>query len=211
MRRSPYAVVVVAGLVAACGPGSADGKAGSGSGSADARPPLEAVAARAPVVPAAPAVRSAPTSGRAVADVASGRLAVRRQSWTLPLAPGYEITTRFGEPRARGGAGRHAGMDLAAPEGTPVDAACGGIVVAAGRAGGYGNLIKVQHAGGIHTRYAHLSRIDVAVGERVRAGQRVGRVGDTGRSFGPHLHFEVRTGELAVDPDIWLRERGLRL
>ncbi|RMH40722.1 MAG: peptidase M23 [Deltaproteobacteria bacterium] len=94
----------------------------------------------------------------------------------------------------------HAGVDLAAPEGTPVVAAGAGTVVRAGPAGGYGNLVVVDHGGGVHTRYAHLSDIAVQVGDRVAAGARIGAVGATGRATGPHLHFEVRRDGRPVDP-----------
>lgn len=142
-------------------------------------------------------------------------LAVRRTAaaesetrWQLPLAKGsYRISTRFGDPRARGARGRHSGTDFAIAEGTPVGAAAAGTVVAAGWGGGYGNLVKVQHDGGVQTWYAHLSAFSVAAGERVQPGQRVGRVGDTGRSFGPHLHFEVRLAGVPVDPATFLAAR----
>ena len=94
----------------------------------------------------------------------------------------------------------HAGLDLAAPLGTPVRAAARGTVEFSGRRGDAGNLVEVAHAGGIRTRYAHLDSTKVRAGETVRAGQILGAVGSTGRSTGPHLHFAVeRAGEL-VDP-----------
>ena len=95
----------------------------------------------------------------------------------------------------------HAGLDLAAPEGTAVRAAGDGVVVRSGRAGGYGNLVVVDHGGGLQTRYGHLARIDVEPGARVAAGTPVGAVGQTGRATGPHLHFEVRRDGKAVDPE----------
>jgi murein DD-endopeptidase MepM/ murein hydrolase activator NlpD len=98
----------------------------------------------------------------------------------------------------------HSGVDLSAPIGTPIAAVRAGTVLHAGPAGGYGNLVVVDHGGGITTRYAHCSTIDVRAGDPVAAGQRVGRVGSTGRSTGPHLHFEVRNGGTAIDPETWL-------
>jgi len=98
----------------------------------------------------------------------------------------------------------HSGLDVAVAAGTPVGAAAGGRVVRAGRAGGYGLLVVVDHGGGLGTRYAHLSRIEVAVGQVIGAGQRIGRVGSTGAATGPHLHFEVRRGGVAQDPGSWL-------
>lgn len=94
----------------------------------------------------------------------------------------------------------HPGFDLAAPTGTQVNAAAGGTVVHAGPAGTYGNLVTVRHDNGFETRYAHLSEVDVKVGDTVQAGQDVGKVGTTGYSTGPHLHFEVRKDGQAIDP-----------
>ena len=99
----------------------------------------------------------------------------------------------------------HGGIDIAAPSGTPVRAARGGIVTRAGWVGAYGYLIVLDHGGGWETRYAHLSRIDVRLGERVAQGAVVGLVGSTGASTGPHLHFEVRRDGLALDPLAYLQ------
>ncbi len=94
----------------------------------------------------------------------------------------------------------HYGVDLWARMGTPARAAAGGKVLRAERAGAYGNLVVVDHGGGLQTRYAHLSAFDVQPGDIVEAGDTVGRVGSTGRSMGPHLHFEVFRGGKPVDP-----------
>jgi len=85
----------------------------------------------------------------------------------------------------------HAGLDLPAPQGTPVTTAGFGRVMFSGYDAGWGNFVVIGHRFGLRTLYAHLSSIHVATGERVGAGQRLGRVGSTGRSAGPHLHFEV--------------------
>ncbi len=98
----------------------------------------------------------------------------------------------------------HAGFDIAAPTGTHVAAAASGEVVHAGPAGTYGNLVRVRHADGFETRYAHLSRVDVKVGDRVELGQAIGAVGSTGHSTGPHLHFEIRKEGAALDPSPYL-------
>jgi len=103
----------------------------------------------------------------------------------------------------------HHGLDFAAPSGQPVLAAMPGTVVAAGPLGGYGNQVLLAHPDGSRTRYGHMSRIDVQVGQRVEAGEQVGAVGSTGVSTGPHLHFEVILGATAVDPAPWLAARGL--
>lgn len=94
----------------------------------------------------------------------------------------------------------HGGVDLAAPFGTPVTAARSGTVVRAGWWGTYGNVVVVDHGDGSETRYAHLSAVGVRVGEALRQGDVLGRVGSTGASTGPHLHFEVRFDGRAVDP-----------
>jgi len=94
----------------------------------------------------------------------------------------------------------HPGFDLAAPTGTPVAAAAAGTVTHAGPAGTYGNLVSIRHADGFETRYAHLSAVDVRVGDHLQIGQQIGKVGTTGYSTGPHLHFEVRHDGATVDP-----------
>ena len=94
---------------------------------------------------------------------------------------------------------RHQGTDYAASPGTPVMAAGDGVVLRAGRAGGYGNLIELRHRNGITTRYAHLSRILTKVGARVTQGQQIGKVGATGLASGPHLHYEFRVNGVAKD------------
>lgn len=94
----------------------------------------------------------------------------------------------------------HRGVDIAAPWGSPVFAASDGVVQAAGRASGYGNLIRINHGGAYGTGYGHLSRIYVRVGEHVRRGQRIGAVGNEGLSTGPHLHYELYKNGVAVNP-----------
>lgn len=94
----------------------------------------------------------------------------------------------------------HTGVDFSAPQGTGIAAAGPGRVTWAAWLGAYGNLVVVAHSGGIRTLYAHLSVIEVGLGQRVAAGFEIGRVGSTGRSTGPHLHFEVRVRGAAVDP-----------
>jgi murein DD-endopeptidase MepM/ murein hydrolase activator NlpD len=97
-------------------------------------------------------------------------------------------------------AAMHAGVDMPAPLGTPIYATADGIVGRAGRAGGYGNLIELEHGRGIQTRYGHLSQINVPAGAKVKRGQLIGLMGSTGRSTGSHLHYEVRIDGRAVNP-----------
>lgn len=94
----------------------------------------------------------------------------------------------------------HAGVDVAAPSGTPVVAAAAGTVTHAGPRGGYGLLVAIDHGGGWETRYAHASAVAVRAGDRVERGQLVAWVGATGTATGPHLHLEVRVGGVARDP-----------
>ena len=94
----------------------------------------------------------------------------------------------------------HSGTDFRGKHGTPVVAAGDGIVVFAGRRGGYGNLVEIDHGGGVITRYAHLRRMHAKEDAVVVAGQQIGQIGSTGRTTGPHLHFEVRLADSPVDP-----------
>lgn len=98
----------------------------------------------------------------------------------------------------------HEGLDISAPVGTPIEAAASGVVVTARRDGDYGNLVEIDHGHGITTRYGHTSRILVKVGQKVHKGQEIALVGDTGRSTGPHLHFEVRREGHPVNPLAYL-------
>lgn len=104
----------------------------------------------------------------------------------------------------------HTGLDFRASTGDPVRATANGKVVTAGNQGGYGRMIEVDHGNGLSTRYGHLSVIGVKVGDPVKIGQVIGEVGSTGRSTGPHLHYETRIDGEAVDPQKFLRA-GVRL
>jgi murein DD-endopeptidase MepM/ murein hydrolase activator NlpD len=101
---------------------------------------------------------------------------------------------------------RHEGMDIGVPWGTPVKAPAPGTVVAAGVGGGYGRYVRLDHGHGVTSIYGHLQRADVKRGQRVRKGQVIGLAGSTGRSTGPHLHYEVRVEGRAVDPRGFLWE-----
>ncbi|HHW09981.1 MAG TPA: M23 family metallopeptidase [Firmicutes bacterium] len=110
------------------------------------------------------------------------------------------VSSRFGPRWGR----MHEGMDLAVNTGTPVKAAAAGRVTFAGSNSGYGLLVKLDHGNSVETRYAHLSRISVKVGQQIEAGQVIGYSGNTGNSTGPHLHFEIRYKGKAVDPSLYL-------
>ena len=128
-----------------------------------------------------------------------------------PRLDRLSITSRFGwrtDPISGVGR-RHAGIDLPSHYGAAVMATAPGIVRVAGWAGGYGNLVEIEHAGGVRTRYGHLSRLDVFPSERVAEGQVIGEIGSTGHSTGPHLHYEVRVGGIAVDPLTFVGQRAL--
>jgi len=121
---------------------------------------------------------------------------------TTPSAAGFtwptsgQITSGFGPRWGR----MHQGLDIAAPTGRPITAAKSGTVIVAGWSGGYGQLVVIDHGGGLATAYAHQSRIAVKTGDPVTQGGLVGFVGSTGHSTGPHLHFEVRVNGAARDP-----------
>jgi murein DD-endopeptidase MepM/ murein hydrolase activator NlpD len=94
----------------------------------------------------------------------------------------------------------HNGTDFAGRHGTPILSTADGVVIHADWQSGYGRLVKIQHANGIETRYAHLARIRVKKGQRVSRGERIGDMGNSGRSTGTHLHYEVRVNGRAVNP-----------
>lgn len=99
----------------------------------------------------------------------------------------------------------HEGLDFTANTGTPIRAAADGIVSSVEQGGAYGKLVKIEHGAGLETRYAHTSKILVKVGERVIKGQMVAEVGSTGRSTGPHLHYEIRLNGASLDPRKYLK------
>jgi lipoprotein NlpD len=110
------------------------------------------------------------------------------------------LYSRFGVRQGQ----RHDGIDIAAPEGSAVGAAAAGTVVYTGQQSGYGSIVILRHASGLLTVYAHASTILVSEGDRVEAGQPVARVGHSGRTSGPHLHFEVREGTRPRNPLFYL-------
>jgi murein DD-endopeptidase MepM/ murein hydrolase activator NlpD len=131
---------------------------------------------------------------------AAGAPAPSREGWVFPASG--PITSEFGSRWGR----LHAGIDVGAPTGSPIVAATDGCLSFRGQQGGYGNMILIEHGGGVVTAYAHQSRFadGVAVGDCVLAGDTIGFVGSTGNSTGPHLHFEVRVNGTAQDPLGWV-------
>jgi murein DD-endopeptidase MepM/ murein hydrolase activator NlpD len=119
-----------------------------------------------------------------------------------PLRVGGVVTSKFGYRRhpITGRGSMHKGIDIAAKHGTDIVAMADGIVIFSGRKSGYGNIVEIRHANGLETRYAHNSRNVVKEGDMVRKGQIIAKLGSTGRSTGPHLHFEVRRNGEAVNP-----------
>jgi murein DD-endopeptidase MepM/ murein hydrolase activator NlpD len=105
----------------------------------------------------------------------------------------------------------HYGLDIAAPYGSDVRAVHSGVVTKAGWFGGYGNAVVIDHGNGLTTRYGHNSSVTVQVGQRVSAGQVIAKVGNTGDSTGPHLHFEVRQDDVAINPLPYMQMRGVDL
>lgn len=129
------------------------------------------------------------------------RIAAEKAPFALPVKSGYRFTSGYGPRWGR----MHNGVDFAAPTGTPIYAPADGTVVFAGWSSGFGRLVKIQHEFGIQTLYAHQSKIRVKVGQRVSRGDRIGDIGNSGRSTGPHLHYEVRVGGKPVNPMIYIK------
>ncbi|THA75146.1 M23 family metallopeptidase [Streptomyces sp. A0592] len=165
----------------------------------------------------ADAPQTAPAAATAAtADVAA---AAKKKAglWDKPLEK-YTLSATFG----KGGsmwARKHSGQDFAVPVGTPVNAAAAGVVVKAGPNGGgdgpaYGNAVVIKHANNKYSQYAHLSKIQVKVGQKVSVKQRIALSGNTGNSSGPHLHFEIRTTPnygSALNPVAFLRTNGVSI
>lgn len=135
------------------------------------------------------------------------RVAAAKVPFAIPVRQAFRFTSGFGVRRdpKTGGRRAHNGVDLAGPRGTPVNATADGVVVFAGRQSGFGNLIKIRHDFGFETFYAHLNKIHVKVGDRIARGEHIGDMGNTGRSTGTHLHYEVRQSGKPVNPMTYIR------
>jgi murein DD-endopeptidase MepM/ murein hydrolase activator NlpD len=199
-----------------------------GAGVAAAATPTATTAATTAVTGSAHAVQAQAAAQAKAAELAkkaaAGKATQAKQatakkaaSWVAPVK-GYTKTASFAQNGARWQS-THSGQDYAVPTGTPVMAAHGGTVVKAGGNGAgdgpaYGNAIVVKHGNGSYSQYAHLSKVNVRVGQVVKTGQQIALSGNTGNSSGPHLHFEIRTTPnygTAVDPVAFLRGKGLAL
>jgi murein DD-endopeptidase MepM/ murein hydrolase activator NlpD len=183
---------------------------------------LEAAAPRAPMggpfVPVKLSANAGPFD-RQLYRINLTRAQMDRLGRTLAMVPyrkpvigEVEFTSGFGvrSDPFLGRPAMHTGLDFRAQSGDPVRATANGKVVSAGWSGGYGRMVEIDHGNGLSTRYGHLSEINVKIGEIVKIGQVVGEVGSTGRSTGPHLHYETRIDGEAVDPQKFLRA-GVRL
>jgi murein DD-endopeptidase MepM/ murein hydrolase activator NlpD len=129
------------------------------------------------------------------------RIAAEKAPFSIPVKSSFRFTSGFGQRWGR----LHAGTDFAAPIGTPIYATADGVIISAGWSSGYGRLIKIRHEFGIETRYAHLNSMDVRTGQRVSRGDRIGAMGNSGRSTGSHLHYEVRVNGNPVNPMTYIR------
>lgn len=159
--------------------------------------------------------RTSPTLGSGT-DVAAFSSPITQKAISVPSRmplEGAQLTSGFGMRThpVLGGRRAHAGIDLAAPTGTPVYATADGIVGRADWYSSYGLYISINHGASMETRYAHLSRLAVAAGDNVKKGDLIGYVGSTGRSTGPHLHYEVRVDGLAVNPIPYMVESEAQL
>lgn len=135
------------------------------------------------------------------------RIAAEHVPLSMPVTARFRYSSPFGYRNDPKGAGRrfHAGVDMAAPVGTPLYATGDGTIIRAGWVSGYGNLVEIRHDFGIETRYGHMSKIRVKVGDKVSRGDRIGDMGSTGRSTGSHVHYEVRVGDKVVNPMTFIK------
>jgi murein DD-endopeptidase MepM/ murein hydrolase activator NlpD len=165
----------------------------------------------------AAAAPTAATAAGAASAVQAQAAAKKAAAWVHPVEK-YTLTAKFAQAGSMWQS-THSGQDFAVPSGTNVVAVHGGTVVKAGGDGAgdgpaYGNAVVIKHGNGTYSQYAHLSRIDVRVGQVVATGQHIALSGNTGNTSGPHLHFEIRTTPnfgSAIDPVAFLRSKGLSL
>lgn len=138
-----------------------------------------------------------------ILELGAWRIAVQKIPFAHPLNETFQYTSGFGP---RWGT-MHYGTDMAAKHGSAILATADGVINFAGWEKGYGKLIKIKHDFGYETRYAHLSKISVSVGQRISQGDRIGKMGNTGRSTGTHLHYEIRRNGKPINPMKYIRAR----
>ncbi|SCG56760.1 M23 family metallopeptidase [Micromonospora inositola] len=141
---------------------------------------------------------------RATRDSRVAKAGAEQDVWLLPLQ-GYDFNSPYGMRWGK----LHTGVDLVAPEGTPYVAIHAGTVTKAGWFGGYGYAVIVQHPDGSEAIYGHSSAVSVQEGQQVKAGDQLGLVGNTGHSYGSHLHLEIHVNGQPLDPVPWLEDRGV--
>ncbi|MEV3966561.1 M23 family metallopeptidase [Streptomyces sp. NPDC050698] len=211
-------VALGAGVASAADTTAASGAASAVQAQAAAQAKAaKAKAAKAEAVKAEKAAKTAAAKKAAEKKAAAKKAAAKKAkpSWVDPVKK-YTLSASFAQ---NGGmwAHKHSGQDFAVPSGTQVVAAHGGTVVKAGGNGAgdgpaYGNAVVIKHGNGTYSQYAHLSKVEVRIGQIVKTGQEIAKSGNTGNSSGPHLHFEIRTTPnygSAVDPVKFLRAKGV--
>ncbi|MEU8730570.1 MULTISPECIES: M23 family metallopeptidase [Streptomyces] len=209
------AAVMAAGLGASVALGAGVAAATGTTAAASTNAAASAVEAQAAAQAKAAKAEKAAASAKKSTTAKQTATKKKAVSWVDPVKK-YELSASFAQ---NGGmwAHKHSGQDFAVPIGTNVVAAHGGTVVKAGGNGAgdgpaYGNAIVIKHGNGTYSQYAHLSKINVKIGQIVKTGQSIAKSGNTGNSSGPHLHFEIRTTPnygSAVDPVAFLRAKGV--
>ncbi len=221
-RLGTRAAVVAAGLGATAALGA--GFASAADGPVHAAPAAHTASVQVHAATHGKTVASHKAAGEKKKGRAGGHATAHKKAaahkaitWVKPVHH-YELTATFDQ----GGSHwmhKHSGQDFAVPVGTPVSAAHSGVIVKAGPNGGgdgpaYGNAIVISHGNGTYSQYAHLSQIDVHIGEHVKAGEHIALSGNTGNTTGPHLHFEIRSTPnygSAVNPVTFLDHHGLHV
>lgn len=179
--------------------------AASGGVGQAATTPGATSAAAALLLATAPAA-TAPSTPASLPEAPANPPGTTPSGWYTPVAK-YYFSARFGVS-GPWQSGHHTGLDFVTRLGTPIRAATDGVVVSAGPAGAYGNLVEVKIAPGLQIWMAHMESIEVKVGQRVKAGEVIGHVGVTGNTTGPHCHFEVRKKGTPVDPEPYFWPNG---
>ncbi|CAM5304989.1 M23 family metallopeptidase OS=Streptomyces alboniger OX=132473 GN=CP975_19835 PE=4 SV=1 [Streptomyces alboniger] len=219
-RSSRASVLRVRAAVLTVGLGASVALGAGVAAAADATPTVSTAVQTQSVVQAkaAKATTAEQAKAQAAKKAAAKKAAAKKKvSWIDPVRK-YTLTASFDQAGGMWQA-KHSGQDFAVPTGTKVMAAHGGTVVKAGGNGAgdgpaYGNAIVIKHGSGTYSQYAHLSRIDVRVGQIVKTGRRIALSGNTGNTTGPHLHFEIRTTAnygSAIDPVKFLHAKGVHV